>query len=105
MPCTTEAEPGCSFTSSLKSPFFSVCSLKNPYVPEAEFRPNRLIGRDAHSPVSPSWPQVRMSSLEPWRRDFEKIASAWAIVRHLMGLSLFTNTASASTDVRIGVGL
>ena len=37
--------------------------------------------------------------------DFEKIASACASVRHLIGLSLLTKTASASTDVRIGVGL
>jgi hypothetical protein len=29
-PCTTEAEPGCSFTSSLKSPFLRECSLKKP---------------------------------------------------------------------------
>jgi hypothetical protein len=46
-----------------------------------------------------------MSSLPPCRRDFEKMASTWAMLRHLMGLSLLTNTASASTEVRIGVGL
>ncbi len=46
-----------------------------------------------------------MSSFPPWRRDFEKMASTCAMVRHLMGLSLFTNTPSASTEVRIWVGL
>src|SRR3989304_6342884 len=63
------------------------------------------MGRDAHSPVRPSCPQVLMSSLWPCRRDLENTASTWAIVMHLMGLSLFTKTARASTEVRIGVGL
>src|SRR5262245_18152006 len=97
---TTAAEPGCSLTSSLKSPFFSACSLKNPYVPDAELRPYMLIGLLAHSPVNPSWPHVLMSSLPPVRRDFEKIASTWVRVSDLIGLSLLTNTAKASTDVR-----
>jgi hypothetical protein len=46
-----------------------------------------------------------MSSLPPWRRDFENTASTWGMVMHLMGLSLLTKTASASTEVRICVGL
>ncbi len=46
-----------------------------------------------------------MSSFPPWRRDFEKMASTWGTLRHLIGLSLFTKTASASTEVRMGVGL
>src|SRR5688572_31028356 len=105
MPWTTDAEPGCSLTLSLKSPFLSDCSLKNPYVPEAELRPYRLIGLFAHSPVRPSCPQVVMSSLAPRRRDFENTASTWARLMHFSGLSLFTNTASASTEVRSPIGL
>jgi hypothetical protein len=46
-----------------------------------------------------------MSSLAPRRRDFEKTASTWLRLRHLIGLSLFTKTASASTEVRSAVGL
>src|ERR671919_1183808 len=104
-PWTTEAEPGCSLTESLKSPFFNECSLKNPYVPEAELRPYRLMGLLAHSPVRPSWPHRVRSSLAPRRRDFENTASTWLRLMHLIGLSLFTNTARASTEVRRGVGL
>src|SRR5262245_4329804 len=63
------------------------------------------MGRLAQSPVRPSWPHVVMSSLAPWRRDLEKTASAWAMDRHLIGLSLLTKIASASTDVRSCVGL
>src|SRR4030067_1942909 len=63
------------------------------------------MGFDAHSPVRPSCPQVLMSSLCPYRRDLENTASTWESVRHLMGLSLFTKTARASTAVRIGAGL
>ena len=74
-------------------------------MPEAELRPYRLTGLFAHSPVSPSCPHVVTSSLPPARRDFEKSASTWLMLRHLIGLSLLTNTARASTDVRIGVGL
>src|SRR6266508_6130265 len=63
------------------------------------------MGLLAHSPVRPSWPQVVMSSFAPRRRDFENAASTWVRLMHLIGLSLLTNTASASTDVRSPVGL
>jgi hypothetical protein len=46
-----------------------------------------------------------MSSLPPCRRDLEKMASTWLNDRHVTGLSLLTNTARASTEVRMGVGL
>src|SRR3990172_4678904 len=63
------------------------------------------MGRLAQSPVRPSWPQVLMSSLYPYRRDLEKMASTCSMVRHLIGLSLLTKTARASTELRSPTGL
>ena len=46
-----------------------------------------------------------MSLAAPLLRVFEKIASTCEIVRLLIGLSLWTNTASMSSAVLISVGL
>ena len=62
--------------------------MKYPYVPDAELRPYKLIGLLAHSPVSPSSPQVAMSAGAPPLRVFEKIASICCMVSDSMGLSL-----------------
>src|SRR5258706_581045 len=62
------------------------------------------MGLSVHSPVRPSWPHLPIS-VPLRRRDFEKIASACASVSDLIGLSLLTKIASASTDVRITRGL
>jgi hypothetical protein len=46
------------------------------------------IGRLAHSPVRPTWPQVVIAASAPPARVDEKIASTCCRLRHSIGLSL-----------------
>ena len=79
--------------------------LKKPYVPDAELRPYRLMGAVAQVPVRPTSPQIVTSVAAPHLRFLEKRASTCSMFRPAIGLSLLTNTASESSEVRTGVGL
>src|SRR5579862_6092435 len=63
------------------------------------------MGLSLHSPVRPASPQVTTCFERPRRLDLEKIASTCSRVSETTGLSLFTKRPSASTAVRICVGL
>ncbi|MNF84507.1 hypothetical protein D3C84_668750 [compost metagenome] len=74
-------------------------------MPDTELRPNSWIGWLARSPVRPSSPQLLMLLVPPHRRLAEKIASTCCMVRPLIGLSLCTKIARASTATGTAVGL
>ncbi len=61
------------------------------------------MARPAQSPVNPSWSHVSIDSL-PLLSVLENTPSACVSVIPSSGLSLCTNTASASTATLIAVG-